>query len=59
MNRFLLLCHIITLSGVHAAKGREGVEVLPTTHVKIDFVCAPKFRAEQELVSNVPDKRDW
>ena len=59
MNRFLLLCHIITLSGVHAAKGREGVEVLPTTHVKIDFVCAPKFSAEQELVSNVPDKRYW
>ena len=49
MNRFLFLNHIITLSGVHTAKGREGVEVLPTTHVKIDFVCAPKFSAEQEL----------
>lgn len=58
MNRFLFLNHIITLSGVHTAKGR-GVEVLPTTHVKIDFVCAPKCSAEQELVSNVPDKRYW
>ena len=59
MNRFLLLNHILTQRGVHDANGREGVEVLPTTHVKIDFVCAPKFSAEQELVSNVPDKRDW